>query len=49
MPELKTVVEEGCPEDRAYCSDFDLSGKKCKYYKICKPSNNQRQTENKTK
>jgi len=38
MPELKTVTEEGCPEDRAYCSDFDPSGKKCKYYKICKPS-----------
>jgi hypothetical protein len=38
MPELKTVTEEGCPEDRAYCSDFDPSGKKCKYYKTCKPS-----------
>lgn len=37
MSELKTVTEEGCPEERAYCSDFDPSGKKCKYYDVCQP------------
>jgi hypothetical protein len=42
MPTLKTVVAEGCPEDRSYCSDFDPSGKKCKYYDICEPSINRK-------
>lgn len=35
MPKLKDVPENGCPEDRAYCSDFDPSGKKCRYYNFC--------------
>jgi hypothetical protein len=47
MPRLKDVPENGCPENRSYCSDYKkavgLSSlffpERCRYWKYCSPVN----------